>query len=210
MPAAREARHPAAIGVLVVVVAFLAAGALVAFSWARRLRLERELARTQSRLEEARSELSSRSEARNGGLSLESARRGEELSAARENEREARARSADLERERTRILRRLEEKTAELFRRHQRIVELQDEVESLMRRRLAAADAAGAREQKLRREYEAALRDERERRETLEKKLGALVEITALRDRLRRLVEEMERQVHAERARGSPSPEQAR
>ncbi len=107
------------------------------------------------------------------------------------------------------LARRLDEQTAELYRRHQRIVELQEEVERLTRERIESADRAAGREDGVRREYEAALRNERARRRALEKNLTELDDIRRLRDKLKVLVEEMERLATA-RAEKGPSTSGAR
>jgi hypothetical protein len=90
------------------------------------------------------------------------------------------------------LLRSSEDKSSELIRRHNRILELQTEVERLTRESERASELLRAREQRLRREYEAALSNERSKRRDLETRLRDLDEIAALKSRLKRLVEEME------------------
>jgi septal ring factor EnvC (AmiA/AmiB activator) len=93
------------------------------------------------------------------------------------------------------LLRTGEDKSEELTRRHNRIIELQDAVERLISDKQTLGEQAHDREARIRREYEAAIGTERTRREELERQLGALEDIRTLRQRLRRLVEEMEQRV---------------
>lgn len=128
-------------------------------------------------------------------------RQAEDVSSLRTAGREARELYAESEKERGALLRRGEEKSQELERRHQRIVALQEEVERLASDCSALADAAHERELAVRREYEARLRQERSRREVLEEKLAVLRELEALRDRLARLADEIEAVARPEGAR---------
>lgn len=155
-------------------------------SKARRLLQETELARN-----EAQKELERQMEIVKM-LEANVRRRAEDVSSLKAAGEEVRELYAESERERDTLIRKSEEKSQELERRHRLIVDLQDEIENLIRERAELADASYARELALRREYEAKLRQERSRREVLEEKLSALDEIVRLRNRLRRLADELE------------------
>lgn len=155
-------------------------------SKAKRLLQETELARNEAQRElERQTEIVKMLEAN-------VRRRAEDVSSLKAAGEEVRELYAESERERDTLIRKSEEKSQELERRHRLIVDLQDEIENLIRERAELADASYARELALRREYEAKLRQERSRREVLEEKLSALDEIVRLRNRLRRLADELE------------------
>jgi hypothetical protein len=120
------------------------------------------------------------------------------LSNLMQNKRQAQKQYMESEKEVGSLLKTSEDKSEELIRRHRRIEELQQDVVRLSREREAAVQLSRERIDRLRQEYEAEIRSERARRESLEEKLGALDEINALRDRLRELVEVIEDSVYSD------------
>lgn len=90
------------------------------------------------------------------------------------------------------LLKESEQATKELYRRHQRIVELQTEIERLGQERIDAKELAASAEQLMRDQYESELRIERAKRKKLEEQLKDLDAIRQERVRLSKFVRQLE------------------
>jgi len=172
---------------------------LTVFLWTRQMRMRGDLDAARASVRHAE-----REKARAlASLSREAERRAEveacldsqdeALAALRADGRAVRAQVAESEEQALRHLQRNSEKSDELMRLECRVMELQTQVESLTRELAAEEGAADRRENALRRMYEGALRAERARRTEVEEGLVDLEAVQDLRDRLRKLVDAIER-----------------
>jgi len=171
---------------------------LLGLSFGREAELYRELDTARSYAASAhRAVVQSKAElergrARQQNLEDRTERQDAAISDLRAQKAETRKSRAASEKEVGILLRSSEDKSEELIRRHNRILELQTTVEKLTQENERAIELSSAREERIRREYEAALSNERSKRQDLESRLRDLDEIAALKSRLKRLVEAME------------------
>ncbi len=203
----RDRRRAALYALAAISLAFGAAtAALCGISRRRQGRLIGQLEAELALAEETRAALEgalAREKALREGLAAESRRHGKMVSSLREGDEERRRRYTRAEQERRETSRVAEEKADELIQRHNRIVELAEQVERLVTEKSEARDAAHERERDLRRVYEAELRGEHLRREELEEKLAVLDEINGLREELHVLADRMQELVREESRRSN-------
>ena len=198
----RDLRRAALYALVAISLAFGAAtAALYGTSRRRQGRLIGKLESDLALAEETRAQLEAalaREKALREELAAASRRHGETVSTLLKGGEERRRRYTRAEQERREMSRVAEEKSDELIQRHNRIVELAEQVERLVRETSEARDAAHERERELRRIYEAEVRTERLRREELEEKLAVLDEINGLREELHALADRMQELVREE------------